>query len=123
MRSYNQLKNNKQISNELYSWLKSWTFEKRAPNLTPELIDEMKKFIPKHPLKLYRFQDVNIPKKPLESWTHDPEMVKYWLEFGEEKNKEVISETISPEKILIDFTLLPEPIKKDFLNEIIVKNI
>jgi 2'-5' RNA ligase len=115
----------KPLSKEAYEWLHSWSFTRIAPKLTDQLIKEFSQYKPSTPVKLYRAEDVTSSEtKTLKSWTYEKGMTEFMQEVAEQEghpDKIVIrEEIIDPVDILIDFTKLPDDLKGDFLNEVIV---
>jgi len=85
---------------------------------------ELKKYRPNEPVKLYRFERIDHdPSKretnknvPLQSWSHDKKMVEDIVEMENIDLKEqlyfVKEKIFQPHDIYIDFTLIPESISK-----------
>jgi len=119
------------VSQEVIKFMDKWTFDpdKATLNIIPKIERELSKYKPTKSVKLYRAQKIGDKLNRYTSWTYKKEMALSMIgmpvkDFGpRKKNQEVISKTISPKDILLDFTKLPEKVRKNYLNEIIVKPI
>lgn len=120
------------ISKQAEKYLTEWTYWAKnksplnQPKLTKEIEQELSKFKPKQPVKLYRAQKKWDKNQRLTSWTYDKDMAyaMIWIPEADFWPKmdwhEVITKKIHPDEILVDFTMLPK-MKEEYINEVIVK--
>src|SRR4030042_3633512 len=99
-------------------FLEEWTFTKHA-NLTPEIEQELSKYRPEQPVKLYRANKIGT-NRPLQSWTYEKGLADAIVEY--EKGYELLERVVKPEEILVDISKLPAGLKGKFIeSEVIVR--
>ncbi len=109
------------IKAEAKKWLDHWTYESAKGYMMPstDVVEYLKKYRPAKPVVLYRVQNKNEPAgKVLVSFTHNKKMAESMRDEFDLKDQVVITETVAPEQILVDFTLLPD--KEEYLDEVVV---
>jgi hypothetical protein len=112
------------LSDEAFKFVDLWMGRRNTQaisKLTSDIEREFAKYYrPEKPVLLYRANKIGTDfKNTYTSWTYDKKMAEEIAK--DDKTKEVISKTIDPKDILIDFTRLA---KEDFQfenNEVIVK--
>lgn len=129
--------NKKVLSKKTKDWLDKWVWyldsnkENIIRNIPSDIIKELKEFKPKKSVKLYRGIEAKKEKlekfKKLKSYTYEKGLAEAIVSAGEFiepdiKEGKVEEKIISPEKIIVDFNMLPEQYKKEYINEVIVKS-
>lgn len=112
---------------EVKQWLDRWVWAEKKGEIPliplKEVVEYLSRFKPKHPVLLYRCQLKDEPPgKVLVSYTHNKEMAESMAETNREltgKEHIVVTDVISPKKILVDFTMLPE-YPEEYIDEVVV---
>jgi hypothetical protein len=97
------------IQTDTLKWLCEWTM-KASPYPTDEIIKDLVKYVPQHPINIYRvinFNDIqNEPKKRLRSYVKDDAQKQLmWAEDAGRSYLEVWSDC-PPDKILVDMSMI-----------------
>jgi len=96
------------------------TYQKLKDELTPDIFEELSKYKPDKPIKLYRFQERGRDIEPLSSWAKD----KTWVYDMKDvkKNGEVLERIFDPNEILVDIERIPSKEPLTDIGEVIVKS-
>lgn len=110
-----------------YQWLVDWSWgpTKDLPRRPPDyVIEDTELFRPSHPVRLWRWSDHPETErhKFLRSFTHQQGMVEMMQVAAEQEGRggEIIEEVVHPRYVLVDLTLVPQPQRDDFVDEVIV---
>ncbi len=107
-----------EISKETYEWLSIWVWgeeggnSEKIPDAPSNLVmTQLKNYVPKESVYLYRAEIINAPKnQEMKSWSYNKDFVESAVELSTElgSKRKLIKRRFWPDEILIDTTKLPK---------------
>jgi len=109
-------------------WVENWVNRHDKVITVPKDVEEqLSKYKPEKPVTLYRGKDPQYENREYSSWTYDKSVAERFANKVKDGKGIVESQSITPEEISVDFTMLPERLLQKYTagmeSEVIVKKI